>query len=457
MRLRRALLCCLLATPVAMAEPLQTRDASGLDRLDFREVVREAKDKVFPAVVFIKCLRESHEQGKKSTEDVSGSGVVISPNGQLLTNWHVVDKATEVRCLLLDGQALEAKVLGIDKDTDLALVQLNLPDGTKTVPYAVLGDSTTLKEGDFVMAMGAPWGLSRSVSIGIISCKDRFLPEASEYSLWLQTDASISPGNSGGPLVNTDGQVIGLNARGAVIGGDMGFAVPSDTIRTIVPQLREFGRVNWSWMGLQLQPLKDFKRNMYFDGKEGVIVAETDPDSPARRAGILPRDRLMKVNGKALNAITEENLPAIRRELGLLPKHKPAKLELLRDSTPVVVEVTPRDKGKVEGEELDCPRWDLTLKTINQFENPDLYFQRQKGVFVFGVKHPGNASAAGLQSQDILLKIDGKEVTTLEEVKAIHEASLDNLEAKHRVLLTMLRNGLMRQVVLDFSREYEKE
>ncbi|MGQ9651192.1 MAG: trypsin-like peptidase domain-containing protein [Phycisphaerae bacterium] len=449
--------CCLRACSVTAADSAPAGSAGGLEHLDFRMVVKRAKDKVFPAVVFVKCLRESHEQGKKRTEDVSGSGVIISPDGELLTNWHVVDKATEVRCLLLDGQAMDAKVLGTDKDTDLALIQLVVPENAKPLPYAVLGDSTKLKEGDFVMAMGAPWGLSRSVSIGIISCTDRFLPEASEYSLWLQTDASISPGNSGGPLVNTEGEVIGINTRGAFFGGDMGFAIPCDTIRIIVPQLRESGHVNWSWMGLQLQPLKDFKRNMYFEGTEGVIVAETDPGSPARRAGIQPRDRLLRVNGKPLNAITEENLPAIRRELGLLPKHKPARLELLRNSAPLVLEVTPREKGKVEGEELDCPRWDMTLKTINQFENPDLYFHRQKGVFVFGVKYPGNASNAGLQSQDILLKIEGKDVTTLDEVKAIHEEAIRNVGAKHRVLVTVLRNGLMRQVVLDFSREYEKE
>ena len=453
-----AILICSAVTAAAIAQQSRPAlDTRGLERLDFRQVVRQAQDKVFPAVVFIKCLREGHEQGKKRTDDVSGSGVIISPSGELLTNWHVVEKATEVRCLLLDGQALEAKVLGSDKDTDLALVQLVLPDGAKPLSHAVLGDSTKLREGDFVMAMGAPWGLSRSVSIGVISCKDRFLPESSEYSLWLQTDASISPGNSGGPLVNTDGQIIGLNTRGATFGGDMGFAVPSDTITTIVAQLRESGHVNWSWLGLQLQPLKDFKRNMYFEGTEGVIVAETDPDSPARRAGILPRDRVLRVNGRPLNAMTEENLPAIRRGLGLLPKHRPAKFELLRDSTPLLVEVTPREKGKVEGEELDCPRWDLTLKAINQFENPDLYFQRREGVFIFGVKSPGNAGYAGLQQQDILLKVEGQEVATLEDAKAIHKATVDNVGTKHRILVTVLRNGLMRQVILDFSRDFEKE
>ncbi len=432
-------------------------ETGGLERLDFREVVRKAKDKVFPAVVFIKCIKESHERGKKSSEEVAGSGVIISPQGELLTNWHVVEKAVEVRCLLYDGQALEASVLGSDKDTDLALLRLGLTADAPPLPHAVLGDSTRLKEGDFVMAMGAPWGLNRSVSIGIISCARRFLPQNSEYSLWLQTDAAISPGNSGGPLVNTDGEVVGINTRGVLWGGDMGFAIPTDTVRHIVAQVREHGKVNWSWTGLQLQPLRDFNRNIYFQATEGVIVAGTDPESPARRAGIQPRDRIVKVNGRPINAVTAENLPAVRRQLGLLPKHKPARFELMRNGKQVTVEVTPREKGKVEGEELDCPRWDFTVKTINQFDNPDLHFHRKKGVFVYGIKHPGNASEAGLSTQDILLKFDGKTVTTLEDVKAVHKTALENLDTKHRIVITVLRNGLMRQVVLDFSRDYEKE
>ncbi|MDY7010929.1 MAG: trypsin-like peptidase domain-containing protein [Planctomycetota bacterium] len=447
---------------------------AGLARLDFRKVVKDAKDKVFPAVVFIKCLKESHERGKKITEEVSGSGVLISPEGEILTNWHVVDKAVEVRCLLFDGRSMDAKVVGSDKDTDLALVQLKLPDKPDKpntdadaekpdtddaggLPHAILGDSTTLKEGDFVMAMGAPWGLSRSVSIGIISCTHRFLPSHSEYSLWLQTDAAICPGNSGGPLVNTRGEIIGINTLAAMIGGDMGFAVPAETIAYILPQLREFKKVNWSWTGLQLQPLRDFNRNMYFEGAEGVIVAETDPESPARRAGILARDRILKVAGKPVNAPTEEALPLVRRGLGLLAKDEPVQVELLRKGENVTVMLTPRTKGKVEGEELDCPRWDLTVKAINQFDNPDLYFHRKKGVFIYGVKYPGNASNAGLQTQDIVLKIDGKEVVTLEDVGKIHKAALKEIKKKHRIVFTLLRNGLMCQVVLDFARDFEKE
>lgn len=454
------------------------------EAMDFRLIVRDAKEKVFPAVVFIKCLRESHEMGKKVTQEVYGSGVIITPDGEVLSNWHVIDKAIEIDCLLYDGQALKAEVVGSDKDTDLALLKLQLPEAdTETtkatpseatdetdpatpqavpgeepvagLPHATLGDSRKLKEGDFVMAMGAPYGLNRSVSIGIVSCTSRYLPDSSEYSKWLQTDAAINPGNSGGPLVNTDGAIVGIITRGG--GNDLGFALPSENVRIIVSQLREFNKVNWSWTGLQLQPLKDFRRDIYFKGDKGVIVAETDPESPARRAGIKVQDRIIEVNGAPITAEWEEDLPAVRRTLGLLTKGEPATFKVLRGGETLAMEITPREKGEVEGEELDCPRWDMTVKDINQFDNEDLYFYRKKGVFIYGVKYPGNASEAGLNEQDIILKIGNREIETLEDVKEVHTEALENIEKSHRVLFTVLRNGLMRQVVLDFSRDYEKE
>ena len=184
--------------------------------MDFRAVVRKAKAKVFPAVVYVRCLRESHDSGKKITEEVSGSGVIISATGEVMTNWHVVDKSVEVRCLTFEGKAMDATVVGKDKDTDLALLQMKLPKGAKPQAFAKFGDSDRLVEGDFVMAMGAPWGLNRSVSIGIISCTSRYLEGNSEYSSWLQTDAAINPGNSGGPLVNTAGEVVGITPRRGV-------------------------------------------------------------------------------------------------------------------------------------------------------------------------------------------------------------------------------------------------
>jgi len=428
-----------------------------LATLDFRKVVADAKDKVFPAVVYVKVLKESHESGKKISTEEAGSGVLISTGGEFLTNWHVVDKAIDVRCLLFDGRSFDAEIIGSDKDTDLALAKLKLPADAGKLPLAGLGDSTALKEGDFVMAMGAPWGMSRSVSIGIVSCTRRYLPGNSEYSLWLQTDAAISPGNSGGPLVNTAGQIVGINTRGVMYGGDVGFAIPSETIRNVVAQLRKNGKMNWSWTGLQLQPLKDFDRNVYFDATEGVIVSETDQDSPARSAGILARDRIVSVNGKSLTATTAEDLPAVQVYLGLLTKDNPAEVKLVRDGKVMTVTITPRAKGEVEGKELDCPRWDMTVKTINKFENKDLHYFRKRGVFIFGVKYPGNASSAGLREKDILLKIGRNKIETLQDVKRAHKEALDKIDREHKVLVSVLRNGLMRQIVLDFARDYEKD
>ena len=437
----------LLAAMARGGEPVQ----------DYRTLIQQASAKVFPSVVFIKCIRETYEGGRKTFREVSGSGVIVSTNGEVLTNHHVVDKATEVRCMLYDGRPLTAKVLGSDKDTDLALLQLQLPAGGAPLVPAAIGDSTALKEGDYVMAMGAPWGLSRSVSFGIVACARRYLQEDSEYSLWLQTDASISPGNSGGPLVNTQSELVGLNARGVMYGGELGFAVPSVTIKQLVPALREHGHMNWSWTGLQLQALHDFNRNIYFDATNGVVVAGTDPDSPARLAGFQAHDRLLQVNGRALNALNEEDLPDVRRLLGLLPKNVAATFSIARNNQTLTLEVKPREKGQVEGDSLDCPRWDLTVRAINQFANPDLYFHRQQGVFIYGVRSGGNAEQAGLRSKDIVVSVDEQPVATLADVKKQHAAALEALPGKHRVTLSVLRNGTLRQCVLDYGRDIEKE
>ncbi len=430
----------------------QSALADSVGGIDFRDTVSSAKGKVFPTVTYIRCLRESHEGGKKLTHSVSGSGVVISSDGEVITNWHVIDKAIEVRCLLSDGTAYDAEIIGSDKDTDLALLKLK---DASDLAFASLGDSSLLVEGDFVMAMGAPFGLNRSVSIGIISCTTRYLNKCSEYSLWFQTDASINPGNSGGPLVDTNGQVIGINTRG---GNAMGFAVPANTVKLVIGQIREFKEVNWSWNGLQLQPLRDFEKNMYFKGDKGVIVSETDPDSPARLCGILPQDRILSVAGEDTTVLTREQLPALQRRLGILKKGEPVEVVIQRNGKePITLTFTPRKKGKVEGIEYDCKRWDMTVKTINQFDNKNLYFYKKQGVYIFGVRHPGNAGKSGLRKQDIILKIDGQKVDSLDDMKRIHKQLVDNVKAKGKVSVFVMRNGMLNQFVLDFSRNYEKE
>jgi len=258
--------------------------------------------------------------------------------------------------------------------------------------------------------------------------------------------------------VNTDGQVVGINARGmSGFAEGMGFAIPSEIAQIMVEQFRSKGHVDWSWFGLQLQPLHDFNKDTYFEGTEGVIVAETDPDSPARSAGIQARDRILAVNGTPLSGMTEEDLSLIRRRIGLLPKGQEASFLIQRDAEKLTVKIAPREKGAVEGKELACKRWDLTVKEINQFDNPDLFFYKNKGVFVFATKYPGNASNASLRHGDIIIKVESTEVNSLADVEKVHKDTVENLANKPRIVLTVMRAGLTRQVVLDLQRDYSKE
>ena len=430
--------------------------ACGCATPDFRGTVSDAKDAVFPSLVYIRVVMRDLDGGKDAKAQASGSGVIISPDGELITNHHVVDKATDIRCQLSDGSSYSAKVLGQDKDLDVALLKLERPDGAPPLPAATLS-SRKAEVGEVVLAMGAPWGLARSVSMGIISCNDRFLEGAGKYTLWYQTDAAISPGNSGGPLVDTDGMVIGLNARGVSL-GDQAFTIPSPVIIEALPRLREKGVADWSWFGLDLQPLNDFQHNISFDADEGVIVSGTEPGSPARKAGFLPNDRIVSIDGEKLTARNWENLPAIERRLGRLPFGKAVAFSVDRDGKPVTISVAPTEKGKVEGEEKAFERWGFTAKEINRFDVPQLaFFAPDGGLFISAILWDGNADNCGFRRNDIIQAIDGVPVKTVEELSAIYDAALKDIESKSKMTVDVIRRGRRAQLVLNYLEDTEKE
>ncbi len=430
--------------------------AAAAESRDFREVIAVAKSRVQPAVLYLKCVSDDFKGGREQAREVAGSAFIINAEGEFLTNAHVVDKARSIRCLLSDGRHFDADCLGMDKDMDLALCRLRLPEGVK-VPFAVFGPSGTMSEGDFVIALGAPWGLSRSLTFGTISCARRYLEEHSEYVLWLQTDASIGPGNSGGPLVNTLGEVVGINALGSMFWtANFGFAIPADEAQLVLAQLREHGRVNWSWCGLRFQPLRDFNKNMYSPATNGVLVAEVLQKSPAARAGLLSGDRIVRVNGEVFNGVTDEDLPALRRRLGSLSGEKGLSFEIVRGDAEQTIVVSPQAKGDVEGKEKVFARWDLTAKSINRFETPELHFHRTEGVYVFGMADPGNADTAGLRRGDIILKVNNAPVKTIEDLTAAWELAMKNEAASRKSMFNVLRNGQNRLVMLDFTRDYEQ-
>lgn len=458
--MRLVLLLSFLMFPAAAADSL---GAVAAGMTDFRQVIADAKREVFPAVVFLMPIAERFEGGKSERAQVAGSGVIISPEGEIVTNWHVVDRALEIRCSLYDGRAYRASVIGVDKDTDLALLKIDAPAGSR-FPAAALGSSGSLEEGQVVMAMGAPWGLSRSVSMGILSCVNRFLPgQGGGYNLWLQTDASINPGNSGGPLVDTSGRVVGINSLGSLLGGNLAFAIPSDTVRAVADRLRRDGRVVRAWTGIHLQPLKDFEKNIFYEGETGALVAGVDPGSPADKAGIAAGQLLLSVNGREVRGINHEDIPGVNRLLAELPVGEQAVLTLRpsaqRADEGAVRSATfaPMEKGRVEGDDFDCRRWNMTVKAINEFATPTLHFFQPRGIYIQGVKHPGNATSAGLKPGDIILEMDGVPVEGMGKFQEMYRTIIGDAARDKKVIFTVMRAGLKNYHVLDYAPLYGQE
>jgi serine protease Do len=427
--------------------------------IDFVEVIQNAKRELFPKVVYIKVVVESYSGGKKIRLQASGSGLIVSADGYVVTNYHVVDKAVSVRCILTSREQLDATVVGRDLETDLALLKLSVPPGHAPLPAASFGDSSKLESGDFVMAMGSPFGLSRSVSFGIVSNPAQYLEGRSEFNNWIQTDAAIHPGNSGGPLVDTHGKVVGINSL-ATSGGKLGFAIPSVIVRRVTEQLRSKGRVDRSWSGLGLQALKDFEANTFVEADQGVLVGAIDPESPAKESGLKVGDLIVSLNGQPVNGLYVEDLPDARRRFAELPADAPAKVVYMRGGENKEGVLVPRGKGRVEGADFDCQEWMLTLKEINKFEDPLYYHLRHSGAYISGVTRDANADRSGFQSGDIVVKIDGVDIPTLDAAKGVYQSSLSRPSGRRKILFDVMRKGFPRKLVLDFNRtkdSYELE
>ena len=267
-----------------------------------------------------------------------GTGFLIAENGELLTNNHVVEGAEFIQVQLDDGRRFEASVLGRDPRLDVALLRVKAP-GVRLQPVR-LGDSDRLEVGDWVMAIGNPFGLSQTVTVGIVSAVGRTGREvdlgAGNFGNLLQTDASINPGNSGGPLLNLDGEVIGINVAVRREAQGVGFAIPINMARTVVPQLRQYGRAIRSWLGISPgEVTEQMLEFMSLPDTHGALVREVVEDSPAVRAGIRPGDVIRRFDGHDI--LDHTQLPWLASSAGV--GHR-AQVELLRDGRPMTVEVT---------------------------------------------------------------------------------------------------------------------
>nr|AYM52737.1 S1C family peptidase [Archangium disciforme] len=280
-----------------------------------------------------------------------GSGFIIDARGRVLTNHHVVEHAMDIRVHLPDGRELDAEVVGTDPLTDVAVLQLQLPPDAKPLPVVGLGDADALRVGDWVVAIGNPFGLSSSVSLGILSAKARDIG-AGPYDEFLQTDAAINPGNSGGPLFNMKGEVVGINTAVIGQGAGIGFAVPSNLVKALLPQLEKDGAVTRGWLGVAVQDLTpDLGEALGLPAREGAVVTGVTEDTPAAAAGLLPDDVIVAVDGESI-----DSGGALTRTVAMIPPGTALTLSVYRDGKREEVKATLGTRPDLEGVAVDSRR-----------------------------------------------------------------------------------------------------
>ena len=447
----------ILMSPASVGSQVLAQDEADNAIVQLRRMIERAKERVYPALVFLKPIQEDIESGETRKREVLGSGVIITPDGLVVTNHHVVEHAIEIRAVLSDRRQLQARLLGKDPETDLALLQLEGLRSDERLPYAEFADSDQLTSGDFVMAMGSPFGFERSISLGIVSNTRRYMGFEGRYvfNTFIQTDAAINPGNSGGPLVDVYGRVVGINTL-ALRGGDgIGFAIPSNTVRDVVERLRRDGRVIRAYTGLRLQPLRDFRSNTFVDSDVGVLVRDVAQGSPAQAAGVRPGDLLVAVRGETVTATYVEDLPAVERMLAYLPIGESVTMTLRRGKETFTVTIVPEERGSLDLAYFECKRWGFTAKEYNEFSEASLSFYKRSGVFVSGVKYNGPAYRAGLRERDILLEVAGQKIESVDDLKRAYEAALAKKGPRRRVLLRVKRRQFVLPIVVDYSRASE--
>ena len=382
--------------------------------------------------------RPGHAPGRRPGHFLqrgSGSGVIIDAEGGILTNHHVVKHAEDVRVTLTDGREYEARVVGRDPKTDLAVLQV---DVAEPLPVAALGSSDALRVGDWVMAIGNPFGLNHTVTAGIVSGKGRILG-AGPYDDFIQTDASINPGNSGGPLFNMHGEVVGINTAMVPHGRGIGFAIPIDTAKPLIPQMVATGGVTRGYLGVSIQSITpELAEALKLDGTQGALVGEVMPDSPAAQAGLQTGDVITAFNGNPV--ATSQDLPGLVADT---PVGQDVTVTVQRQGQPLELAVT---VGKMHTEaaqvsqrqETGRGNLGLFLRDWQAEADGGDDLAPVHGVLVTRVRPGSPAAASGIRGGDVILQVDRKPVASIADVKQVL-AETDDEESP--VVLLVKRGG----------------
>jgi serine protease Do len=378
-------------------------------------------------------------QSKMETHAL-GSGFVISADGLIFTNNHVVEKATEIKIKLIDGREYDAKVVGRDPKTDLALIKVT-PDKNFPGP-AVLGDSYAMRVGDWVMAVGNPFGLGNTVTTGIISAKSRILG-AGPYDDFFQTDAAINPGNSGGPLFNMQGQVIGINTAIIAQGQGIGFAIPINMAKELLPQLK-LGKVVRGWLGVMIQDITPtLAKSFGLKSSKGVLVSDVVKGSPAEKTGLLRGDVILRFDGKEI-----ENAHKLSQLVAATAPNTPVKIDLLRNGKQETISL---EIGTMPSEEqqITPPQKESDWGMMVQELTPQLAQQLglesgTTGVVISDITEGSPAAEAGLRPGDLITEVNRTAIKNMND----YQQALQKAKKGDNLLLLIQRAGGSFYIVL---------
>ncbi|MEW6670849.1 MAG: DegQ family serine endoprotease [Thermodesulfobacteriota bacterium] len=352
------------------------------------------------------------DQQREFKQRSLGTGFIIDKAGFIVTNNHVVENADKIKAKLKSGDEFDAVIVGRDPNTDLALIKI---DAKKDLPTAKIGDSDSLRVGQWVVAIGSPFGFEQTVTAGIVSAKGRVIGSG-PYDDFIQTDASINPGNSGGPLINLQGEVVGINTAIIASGQGIGFAIPINMAKGIVDQLKSSGEVTRGWLGVSIQPLSSELAAYYGikDGK-GVLVTDVFKGDPADQAGVRPQDIILEVNGKKVGDSRD-----LTRTIANMPVGETVTIKLLREGKEqqVKVKLSKREDSKTSsrqqqnqpGDELGIQVAEITTEMMQQYNLP-----KSEGVIVVDLDSQGKGAEAGVQVGDIVVEINYKKIKVMKD------------------------------------------
>ena len=424
------LVLCTLSAPAAA----QTADRAAIDR---------AIAAVYPSLVRISVVVVESRDGREVLLEGSGSGTIISADGYVVTNHHVAGRARRIICTLEDRTEVPADLVGTDPLSDITVLKLR-PAAPRTFRGAKFGDSSTVRRGDHVLAMGSPRALSQSVTLGVASNTEMTMPGRTSLDLdgedvgslvrWIGHDAAIYPGNSGGPLVNMAGEIIGVNEISLGLSG----AIPGNLARQVAETIIREGRVRRSWAGIEVQP------TIGAHARTGALVSWVANGSPAAAAGLRPGDVLLKVNGVATDAQFAEQVPLINQILFGLQIGEPAVFTVIRASREMTVRVTPIERPAALSTPRELRAWGIVAANLTAFEARGLGRTGTAGARVVSLRNGGPMEQArpALLRDDVIVDVEGTPIASVADLEAIGSSSIG------RKLLVTFERGRERRITV---------